>query len=44
MAAHQHDRTASALWQHFRAVIDRATVLFPNYRSEMKGVDWGRPL
>ena len=41
MAAHQHDPTATALWQHFRAVIDRATALFPNYRREMKGVDWG---
>ena len=41
MAAHQHDRTATALWSHFRAVIDRVEAVFSNYRKEMKGVDWG---
>ena len=41
MAAHQHDKTATALWSHFRAVIDRVEAVFPNYREEMKGVDWG---
>ncbi|MDD9963101.1 MAG: DUF262 domain-containing protein [Gammaproteobacteria bacterium] len=41
MGAHQHDPTATALWSHFQAVADRAMALFPKYRSEMKGVDWG---
>ena len=41
MAAHQHNETASALWSHFRSVIDRVAAVFPNYRSQMKGVDWG---
>ena len=41
MAAHQHDRTATALWSHFQAVINRVEAVFPNYRKPMKGVDWG---
>ena len=41
MAAHQHDMTATALWSHFQAVIDRVKAVFPNYRKPMKGVDWG---
>ena len=41
MAAHQHDKTATALWSHFQAVINRVEAVFPNYRRPMKGVDWG---
>lgn len=41
MAVHQHDRTATALWSHFQAVINRVKAVFPNYRKQMKGVDWG---
>ena len=41
MAAHQHDRTASALWNHFQSVINQVEAIFPNYREPMKGVDWG---
>ena len=41
MAAHQHDRTATALWSHFQAVINRVKAVFPNYRKAMQGVDWG---
>lgn len=41
MAAHQHDKTATALWSHFQAVINRVEAVFPNYRRQMKGVDWG---
>ncbi|MYA80739.1 MAG: DUF262 domain-containing protein, partial [Acidobacteriia bacterium] len=41
MAVHQHDRTATALWSHFRSVIDRVEAVFPKYRGPMKGVDWG---
>ena len=41
MAAHQHDKTATALWSHFQAVINRVEAVFPNYRKPMKGVDWG---
>ena len=42
MAAHQHDKTATALWSHFQSVINRVEAVFPKYRKEMKGVDWGR--
>ncbi len=41
MAAHQHDKTATALWSHFQSVINRVEAVFPNYRRPMKGVDWG---
>ena len=41
MAVHQSDQTATALWSHFRTVIDRVKAVFPNYRKPMKGVDWG---
>ena len=41
MGAHQHDLTATALWSHFQAVINRVEAVFPKYRTPMKGVDWG---
>ena len=41
MAVHQHDKTATALWSHFQAVINRVEAVFPNYDAPMKGVDWG---
>ena len=41
MALHQSDKDASELWDYFSAVIDWVKELFPNYRKEMKGIDWG---
>ena len=41
MALHQHDTTAMAEWLHFKGVIDWVQTLFPKYRKEMKGLDWG---
>lgn len=41
MAKHQHDASAVALWNHFSNVISWAKAVFPKYRKEMKGVDWG---
>ena len=41
MGSHQHDKTATALWNHFQSVINRVKAVFPNYRKSMKGVDWG---
>ena len=41
MGAHQHDKTATALWNHFQSVINRVKAVFPKYRKPMKGVDWG---
>jgi hypothetical protein len=41
MAMHQEDKDASELWNYFSNVIDWVKHLFPNYRKEMKGIDWG---
>ncbi len=41
MALHQHEGNAVALWNHFSNVISWVKALFPHYRKEMKGVDWG---
>ena len=41
MASHQHDDNASELWQYFRTVINWVETIFPNYRKEMKGIQWG---
>ena len=41
MANHQHDANASVLWQYYQAVLAWVKATFPNYRKEMKGVDWG---
>jgi len=41
MSKHQHDKNATPLWQYFQKVIGWVKVTFPEYRREMKGVDWG---
>lgn len=41
MSKHQHDKSAVSIWNHFRSVIDWTNATFPNYRKQMKGVDWG---
>lgn len=41
MSAHQHDLNCNELWLYFQSVIDWVRVIFPNYRKEMKGRDWG---
>lgn len=41
MAAHQHDTNCNELWLYFQSVINWVKVLFPKYRKEMKGLDWG---
>lgn len=41
MSAHQHDPNANELWTYFRNVIEWVRLTFPNYRREMKGIDWG---
>ena len=41
MIEHQHDPTAEDLWEYFRRVIAWVEKLFPTYRKEMKGLDWG---
>jgi hypothetical protein len=41
MSKHQHDDNCSELWQYFQTVIAWVQMLFPNYRKEMKGLEWG---
>ena len=41
MAERQHEPSANELWLYFNSVINWVKVTFPNYRSEMKGLDWG---
>jgi hypothetical protein len=41
MGKHQFDPNASALWLYFQKVIAWVKATFPNYRREMKGLDWG---
>jgi hypothetical protein len=41
MSKHQHDKNATPLWQYFQKVIGWVKATFPEYRQEMKGVDWG---
>jgi len=41
MSEHQHDTNASVLWLYFQSVIHWVQTIFPKYRKEMKGLDWG---
>lgn len=40
MATNQHNPNANELWLYFTSVINWIKVVFPNYRKEMKGVNW----
>ncbi len=42
MAIHQGDAEATGLWLHFQKVVNWIETLFPKYRREMKGLEWGR--
>lgn len=41
MAIHQHEPNANELWLYYQSVINWVKVVFPNYRREMKVVQWG---
>lgn len=41
MSEHQHDKNAKTLWLYFESAINWVKAVFPDYRNEMKGVDWG---
>ena len=41
MAKQQHKPNANDLWLYFQSVINWVKAIFPIYRSEMKGIDWG---
>src|SRR3546814_8283486 len=42
MSRHQHDADAQELWQYFQEVIAWVERIFPEYRTIMKGLDWGK--
>lgn len=41
MAEHQHRDDAGELYLYFKKIIDWVEFLFPVYRREMKGIEWG---
>lgn len=41
MSSHQHDTNCNELWLYFQSVINWVKVVFPKYRKEMKGLEWG---
>lgn len=41
MSKHQYDENASELWVYFQRIMNWIKVIFPNYRKEMKGIEWG---
>jgi hypothetical protein len=42
MAKNQHVQNANELWLYFQSVIQWVMATFPNYRKEMKGIQWGK--
>lgn len=41
MGKHQNDINANEIWVYFQFVIAWVKALFPTYRKEMKGIEWG---
>jgi hypothetical protein len=41
MAKQQQEPNANELWLYFQSVINWLKAVFPNYRKEMKGIQWG---
>ncbi len=41
MAKHQQDTNCNELLLYFKSIIDWVQVIFPHYRKEMRGRDWG---
>lgn len=41
MANHQNEPNANELWLYFQSVISWVKAIFPKYRKEMKGIEWG---
>lgn len=41
MGKHQHDESATELWEYFQCVIDWVETVFTTKRPSMRGVDWG---
>ncbi len=41
MSKNQHEPEATELWLYFQSVISWVKAIFPTYRREMKGIEWG---
>lgn len=41
MSKNQHEPNANELWLYFQSVINWVKTIFPKYRREMKGIEWG---
>ncbi len=41
MSKHQKDTNATELWLYFNSVMNWVKAIFPNYRKEMQGLEWG---
>lgn len=41
MSKNQHEPSANELWLYFQSVISWTKAVFPKYRKEMKGIEWG---
>ena len=41
MAKNQHEPNANELWLYFQSVVNWVKAVFPKYRREMKGIEWG---
>lgn len=41
MSAHHKDTNANELWLYFTSVINWVKAIFPKYRKEMRGIEWG---
>ena len=41
MSKNQHEPNANELWLYFQSVINWIKAVFPKYRREMKGIEWG---
>lgn len=41
MSEHQHDKNANKLWLYIQSVMNWVKAVFPHYRKEMKGIEWG---
>ena len=41
MAKNQHEPNVNELWLYFQSVISWVKAVFPKYRREMKGIEWG---
>lgn len=41
MSKNQHEANSNELWLYFQSVILWVKAVFPKYRKEMKGIEWG---